>query len=124
MTKADIQAMFDNYNREFFGGELPAIEIRLEKRKTSRVLGQYRKVIKRNFVTGEVTVLSKCIRIFPLAVASGLEETLFHEMTHYFLDFKNWKHGHTPMFKAIMSRFLGKQVRRGRIIHTHSAQGV
>lgn len=111
MTYADVKDLFTKYNSEFFNGELPAIEIKLEKRKTSRLLGQYRYKAMRNWMTGETKILTRKIRIFPIAIESGnAEETLYHEMAHYYLHHKGLPSGHTPMFKALMSKFMGRRV--------------
>jgi predicted SprT family Zn-dependent metalloprotease len=105
MTYADVKNLFNQFNTEFFHGVLPAIEIKLEKRKTSRLYGQYR-------WTRRFGVESKKIRIFPIAIESGnAEETLYHEMVHYYLHYSGRPCGHTSMFKAMMSKFLGKQVK-------------
>ena len=111
MTKIEITSLFNQFNTEFFGGILPAIEIKLEKRKTARLYGQYRWMRRRNWLTGENSITSRMIRIFPIAIESGnTEETLYHEMAHYYLHHRGLPSGHTPMFKALMSKFLGKRV--------------
>lgn len=122
MTYADVKGMFDKFNGEFFNGELPAIEIKLEKRKTARLFGQYRWSGRRNFITGESTTVSRKIRIFPIAIESGnLEETLYHEMAHYYLHHKGLPNGHNSMFKALMSKFMGRRVTNRFIQKTKQA---
>jgi len=105
MTQTDIKSLYNDYNSEFFNSALPDITIKLETRKTTRIYGQYR-------ASKRWGIVKRMIRIFPIAITSGnVEETLFHEMTHYYLHYTGKPCGHTKTFKAIMSKFLGHTVK-------------
>lgn len=111
MTHKEIAGLFQEYNGKYFGGTLPEITIKMSSRRTSRSLGKYYCAIRRDLLTGEQTILRRFIMIYPLAMLNNVRETLFHEMTHYYLHHRGLPYGHNRLFKTIMARWNADQAR-------------
>lgn len=101
-TVAYLQQRFAEYNTQIFGGELPPIEITLTKAK--RFEGKYVYGIKRGLfvqkVVGRKIVISIC-RDLP---EREVDDTLIHEMIHYYIHHKGLKDTspHGKIFKKMM----------------------
>jgi len=106
----NLTTMFDQFNVEYFEGALPTIPIILETRKTKNRFGMYSYRYQRQ--EGVSTIIyNRRIQVYTKAVEREVvPQVLFHEMLHYYLHFKGVNHGHTPLFKRYMSKFLGKHV--------------
>lgn len=132
MSYPNLSEMFQRFNAEYFDGVLPDIPVQYNSRKTKNLFGMYsyrlRSVPDPNGVPIQKTdplygftltlkpfkreVTGQRIQVYRKAVEHGVvAQTLFHEMTHYYLHFRGLPNGHTPLFKAYMSHFLGKQVK-------------
>ena len=118
-TVAYIQARFDSYNAQFFGGALPPLPIRLSHAKgflgkvcfTRRRQGLFGKYRNTDFV------LRINVRIdLPEEV---VEDTILHEMIHYYIAVNQWTdsstHGH--LFRRKMARINSEGNRHITISH-------
>ncbi len=101
-----IQAHFDAYNRQYFGGQLPTIPIKLSHAKG--FLGKVTFVKRRQWLFGpyrnENFVLRINVRIdLPEEV---VQDTILHEMIHYYIAVNQWKDtsAHGRLFRAEMAR--------------------
>lgn len=119
-----IQTRFEEYNTLFFGGELPAIPVRLShakgflgkltyKRQRQGLFGGYRNT---DFV------LRINVRIdLPEEV---IEDTILHEMIHYYIAVNQWvdssTHGH--LFRREMARINAAGHRHITISHRLSEE--
>ena len=118
-TVAYIQARFDSYNEQFFGGSLPPIPIRLSHAKgflgkvtfTRRRKGLFQRYKNEDFV------LRINVRIdLPEEV---VEDTILHEMIHYYIAVNQWNDTsvHGQLFRREMERINREGNRHIRISH-------
>ena len=134
-----IQARFDAYNAQFFGGQLPELPIRLSHAKgflgkvcfTRRRQGLFGKYKNTDFV------LRINVRIdLPEQV---VEDTILHEMIHYYIAVNQWKDtsSHGALFRREMARInhegdrhitishrLNEAERRQAVVHKHRVVAV
>ena len=114
-----IQARFDAYNEQFFNGSLPPIPIRLSHAKgflgkvtfTRRRQGLFRGYRNEDFV------LRINVRIdLP---ESLVEDTILHEMIHYYIAVNHWKDSstHGVLFRREMERINREGKRHITISH-------
>ncbi len=109
-----IKAKFKEYNDAFFGGELPELPIRLSNARTT--LGCF--VRPRNYPSSLERGVGEChIRISVRLDYPELEveNTIIHEMIHYWIWFKRIKDSsaHGPHFRAKMTeinRLSGRDI--------------
>lgn len=98
-----IKQKFDNFNQQIFAGKLPPVPIRLSHAKTFLGKCTFKKRIRH---TGEIECYDFRLHINAAIdmPESLLEDTLIHEMIHYFIGFKQWKDrsAHGPIFRNIM----------------------
>ncbi len=100
-----LQEQFDVYNREFFGGELPPIPIALSNART--FIGKFYCKCRRS-PFGGIVATERRIRINGKLdfEESFLQDTLIHEMIHYYINYKGLhdSSSHGPVFRSIMER--------------------
>jgi hypothetical protein len=112
-----IQAHFDEYNRQYFGGQLPTLPIKLSHAKG--FLGKVTFVKRRQWLFGpyrnENFVLRINVRIdLPEEL---VQDTILHEMIHYYIAVNQWKDtsAHGRLFRAEMARINAAGNRHIRI---------
>ena len=125
-----IQSHFDEYNASYFGGSLPPIPIKLSHAKgflgkvtfTRRKQGLFGKYRNEDFV------LRINVRIdLPEAL---IEDTILHEMIHYFIAVNQWHDTstHGQLFRREMARINAEGDRHITISHrlseTEKAQAI
>lgn len=103
-TKEYLEEKFEAFNNQMFGGQLPAVPIKLGKGKTA--LG-YLKFRRHKSLFGRVSLSGFSIFIstyFDLT-EDEIEDTLIHEMIHYYIYFNNIKDtsSHGPFFREKMA---------------------
>jgi len=114
-----IQSRFDEFNARFFGGQLPPVPIRLSHAKgflgkltfTRRKQGLFRGYRNEDFV------LRINVRIdLPEPL---IEDTILHEMIHYFIAFNQLKDTstHGALFRREMARINAEGNRHITISH-------
>ena len=101
-----IQSHFDAYNARFFGGSLPPLPIKLSHARS--FLGKVTFVKRRQWLFGpwiyERFVLRINARIdMPEEL---LQDTILHEMIHYYIAVNQWKDTstHGQLFRREMAR--------------------
>ena len=114
-----IQTHFDAYNRQFFGGQLPTLPIKLSHAKG--FLGKVTFVRKRQGLFGgyrnEDFVLRINVRIdLPEEV---VQDTILHEMIHYYIAVNQLRDTstHGRLFRAEMARINEQGHRHITISH-------
>jgi len=114
-----IQTHFDAYNRQFFGGQLPTLPIKLSHAKG--FLGKVTFVRKRQGLFGgyrnEDFVLRINVRIdLPEEV---VQDTILHEMIHYYIAVNQLRDSstHGRLFRAEMARINEQGHRHITISH-------
>ena len=114
-----IQAHFDAYNRQYFGGQLPAIPIKLSHAKG--FLGKVTFVKRRQWLFGpyqnEDFVLRINVRIdLPEEL---VQDTILHEMIHYYIAVNQLQDTstHGRLFRAEMARINKEGNRHITISH-------
>lgn len=119
-----IQAQFDAYNRQYFGGELPTLPIKLSHAKG--FLGKLTFVRKRQGLFGgyrnEDFVLRINVRIdLPEEV---VQDTILHEMIHYYIAVNQLRDTstHGRLFRAEMARINADGNRHITISHRLSEE--
>ena len=112
-----IQAQFDAYNRQYFGGTLPPLPIKLSHAKG--FLGKVTFVKRRQWLFGpyrnENFVLRINVKIdLPEEV---VQDTILHEMIHYYIAVNQLKDtsAHGRLFRAEMARINAEGNRHIRI---------
>ena len=112
-----IQAHFDAYNRQYFGGQLPALPIKLSHAKG--FLGKVTFIKRRQWLFGpyknEHFVLRINVKIdLPEKV---VQDTILHEMIHYYIAVNQLKDtsAHGRLFRAEMARINAEGNRHIRI---------
>lgn len=103
-TKEYLEAKYATFNNQIFEGQLPSIPIKLGRSKSS--LG-YLKFKRRKSLFGKESLSGFSIIIstsFDLTEAE-IEDTLIHEMIHYYIYFNNIKDtsSHGPYFREKMA---------------------
>lgn len=83
LTVSYLKKQFNKYNKEYFGGILP--DIKIEISRTKNALGQFRYITK--------TKTPLCIRISKYYDRDPreIDQTLVHEMIHYYICFMGMK---------------------------------
>ena len=121
-----IQAHFDAYNRQFFGGQLPTLPIKLSHAKG--FLGKVTFVRRRQWLFGpfrnENFVLRINVRIdVPEEV---VQDTILHEMIHYSIAVKQIRDtsAHGKLFRAEMARINTEGNRHIRISYRLSPEQI
>lgn len=121
-----IQAHFDAYNKQFFGGQLPTQPIKLSHAKG--FLGKVTFVRRRQWLFGpyrnEHFVLRINVKIdLPEEV---IEDTILHEMIHYYIGVNQWKDSstHGELFRAEMVRINAEGNRHIRISYRLSPEQI
>lgn len=116
---AYIQTYFDTYNRQFFGGRLPALPIKLSHAKG--FLGKVTFVRKRQGLFGgyknEDFVLRINVRIdLPEEL---VQDTILHEMIHFYIAVNHLHDtsAHGRLFRAEMARINAEGGRHISISH-------
>lgn len=102
LTVAYLQRKFDQYNKEFFNGELPYIQIKIGWSK--KLFGLYCYTYSR--MTGKMIENHIMISKYYNQSEKQYNETLIHEMIHYYIKHKHIKdtNSHGVEFKKIMNR--------------------
>lgn len=119
-----IQAHFDEYNRQYFGGALPTLPIKLSHARG--FLGKVTFVKRRSWLFGpyknENFVLRINVKIdLPEEV---VQDTILHEMIHYYIAVNQWKDtsAHGKLFRAEMARINKEGNRHIRISYRLSLE--
>ena len=119
-----IKAHFDAYNRQYFGGQLPTLPIKLSHAKG--FLGKVTFVRKRQGLFGgyrnEDFVLRINVRIdLPEEV---IQDTILHEMIHYYIAVNQLldTSAHGRLFRAEMARINAEGNRHITISHRLSEE--
>jgi len=119
-----IQAHFDEYNRQYFGGALPTLPIKLSHARG--FLGKVTFVKRRSWLFGpyknENFVLRINVKIdLPEEV---VQDTILHEMIHYYIAVNQWKDtsAHGKLFRAEMARINKEGNRHIRISYRLSSE--
>ena len=119
-----IQAHFDEYNRQYFGGQLPSLPIKLSHAKG--FLGKVTFVRKRQGLFGgyknEDFVLRINVRIdLPEEL---VQDTILHEMIHYYIAVNQFRDTstHGRLFRAEMARINAEGHRHITISHRLSEE--
>ena len=118
-TEAYIRSRFDAYNAQFFGGELPPLPIRLSHAKG--FLGKVCFTRRRQGLFGGYKNTDFVLRInvridLPEEV---VEDTILHEMIHYYIAVNQWKDSstHGQLFRREMARINREGNRHITITH-------
>ena len=119
-----IQSRFDEYNSLYFGGLLPALPIRLSH--ANGFLGKVTFVRKRQGLFGGYKNTDFVLRInaridLPEEV---VEDTILHEMIHYYIGVNQWKDSstHGQLFRREMNRINAAGNRHITISHRLSEE--
>ena len=112
-----IQAHFDAYNRQYFGGQLPAIPIKLSHAKG--FLGKVTFVKRRQWLFGPYRNENFVLRInVKIDLPEELvQDTILHEMIHYYIAVNQIRDTstHGRLFRAEMARINAEGNRHIRI---------
>jgi len=118
-TVSYIQSRFDEYNARFFGGQLPPVPIRLSHAKgflgkltfTRRKQGLFRGYKNEDFVL--------CINVRIDLPEELIQDTILHEMIHYFIAVNQLKDTstHGQLFRREMARINAEGHRHITISH-------
>lgn len=102
LTVAYLQRKFNEYNKEFFNGVLPYIKIKIGRSK--KCFGIYHTETSR--ITGKVLKQHIMISKYYNQTDKQYDETLIHEMIHYYIKFTGIKdnNSHGREFIKIMNR--------------------
>lgn len=102
LTVSYLQRKFDQYNKEFFGNVLPFIKIRIGRSKKNFGTYQY----TYSMSTGKCLEQHIMISKYYNRTAKQYDETLIHEMIHYYIKFMGIKdnNSHGREFVKIMNR--------------------
>lgn len=121
-----IQAHFDAYNQQFFGGQLPPLPIKLSHARG--FLGKVTFVRRRHWLFGpfrnEHFVLRINVKIdLPEEV---VQDTILHEMIHYSIAIKQIRDtsAHGKLFRAEMARINAEGNRHIRISYRLSPEQI
>lgn len=122
-NRAYVEQAFERFNREIFGGELPPVEIRMSNAKG--FLGKL--CFRRTRSLFGVEKLSDfCLRINTRIDLDEreLEDTIIHEMIHYYIAVKGIKDrsAHGPEFRRLMTHINLTHGRRISISHRSTAE--
>lgn len=111
---AYIQLRFEEYNRLYFGGELPPIPIRLSNAKGFLGKVCYKRVRKKNNLLGVIRGKAEYENTdFVLRINTRIdlpeevvEDTILHEMIHYYIACHQWQDTstHGQLFRREMER--------------------
>lgn len=119
-----IQAHFDAYNKQFFGGQLPTLPIKLSHAKG--FLGKVTFTRKKQGLFGGYKNTDFVLRInvridLPEEV---IEDTILHEMIHYYIGVNQWKDSstHGELFRREMARINASGNRHITISHRLSEE--
>jgi hypothetical protein len=99
ITVQQLEKLFNQFNDKFFGGELPDITIEVKPMRNNAGTFYYNwKIINRKRICTPEKIIISNFYNYPM---HEVEETLIHEMIHYFICYKNLKdnnsHGRTFM---------------------------
>ena len=118
-SECDVSTLYQQLNRQWFDGELPACEIRWSRRLT-RAAGNIR--VHSRVITLSIPLLIDAFNdgaryeicgVAACDSAAALREILKHEMIHLWLHVRNLPCGHTAAFRA-KARAIGQpQTRHG-----------
>ena len=119
-----IQAHFDAYNEQYFGGQLPPLPIKLSHAR--RFLGKVTYVKKRQWLFGPYRNEHFVLRInveldLPEEV---VQDTILHEMIHYSIAVRQLRDtsAHGRLFRAEMARINAEGHRHLRISYRLPAE--
>ena len=105
-----IQTRFNEYNDRFFDGALPPIPVKLSNAKT--FLGKLCFKRKRKWLFGDYYNTGFVLRINTRADLPEelVEDTILHEMIHYYIAFNQWSDTstHGQLFRREMKRINEK----------------
>lgn len=110
-----IQQKFDDFNRQYFGNQLPPIPLKLSNAKT--FLGKVcyrkeRKLFSRKWHYSDFVLRINTRIDLPEEV---VEDTILHEMIHYYIAVNQWQDSsaHGRLFRAEMARMnaAGRHIR-------------
>lgn len=116
-----IEKKFEEFNQLMFAGRLPKLPIELSNAKTFIGMCVYK---KRKLPNGEFEKYDFRLRINTRIDLSEavIEDTIIHEMIHYFIDFNKLEDSsaHGPVFQHIMNTINEKFGRNLTIAHKAS----
>ena len=105
-----IQTRFNEYNARFFEGTLPPIPVKLSNAQT--FLGKLCFKRKRKWLFGDYYNTGFVLRINTRADLPEelVEDTILHEMIHYYIAFNQWSDTstHGQLFRREMKRINEK----------------
>lgn len=104
-----IEQKFEEFNQQIFAGQLPEIPVRLSDAKTFLGKCCFRKRMKED---GGIEYYGFELRINTRIdlPESEIEDTIIHEMIHYFIGYKHLEDAsaHGPIFRHMMESINGK----------------
>lgn len=121
-----IQQKFDDFNRQYFGNQLPPIPIKLSNAKT--FLGKVcfrkeRKLLSRKWHYSDFVLRINTRIDLPEDV---VEDIILHEMIHYYIAVNQWQDcsAHGRLFRAEMARLnaAGRHIRISHRLTPEQAQ--
>lgn len=122
-TKEYIETKFEEFNRQFFGGKLPKLQIELSD--ASRFLGLFTCDVKR-LIDGSTENTNFKLRINTRIdlQQNALDDVIIHEMIHYFIAYHNFidTSSHGKIFCSIMESINDNHGRHVEIAHKSSTE--
>lgn len=117
--KADLKFVkekFEEFNQLCFGGQLPPIRIRISSARTFMGKFTWRRVRAGMKVTEEYTLVISNNADRP---ASEIEDTVIHEMIHYYIRYKRLKDtsAHGELFCRMMNEINTRHGRNIQVRH-------
>jgi predicted SprT family Zn-dependent metalloprotease len=107
MSKPDLNALYEEYNADYFDGELPAVDLVWNTRYRTRGGTCHYKWVSRELRTVRAYQISINERLLA-DDPEGLRSTLIHEMVHVWRAFKTGHRcGHDHGFQMKMDLILG-----------------
>ena len=103
-TKEYLEEKYTSFNNQIFEGQLPVIPIKLGKSKSALGYLKFRRH-KSLFGKESLSGFSIIISTFFDLTEAEIEDTLIHEMIHYYIYFNNIKDtsSHGPYFREKMA---------------------
>lgn len=117
-TVAYIKEKFDEFNRQMFGGELPPLPIKLSKARSYLGMLAFRKQWR--LLKGyEFSDFRLRISTFLDLSEEELEDTIIHEMIHYYIAVRKMKDSsaHGKLFKEMMNDINTRYGRHVTVTH-------
>lgn len=125
-SKEYIEAKFNEYNAQYFDGQLPLLPIKLSHART--FLGKVCFTKRRQWLFGPYQYSNFVLRIntrldLPEAL---VEDTILHEMIHYYIAYNQWHDtsAHGRLFRREMKRINEKGGRHITISYRLNAEQI